>query len=58
MLQKVEIVHNFLDPSPMIWTILKIWKFDSTPPPSDLIWKNFEIRKILDFGKHLSGKKH
>ena len=41
----------------MFWTFLilgKIENFMTLPPPSDLIWENFEIGKILNFGNTLS----
>ena len=61
MLQNVEKVHNFLRlprPSPRnIWTFLnlvKIGNLMTPPPPSDLIWEHFEIKKFSNFGNPLS----
>ena len=61
MSQKVEKVHNFLDP-PLLQDVLdsfefgKNSKFDDAPP-SDLIWEKFEIGKILNLGSPLSEQK-
>ena len=47
MTQKVEKVHNFLDPQGGL-DFYEFWKFDNLPL-SDLIWEIFEIRNMLNF---------
>ena len=61
MSQKVEKVHNFLDP-PLpqdVLDFLNLGKIGNlmTPPTLYLIWEKFEIGKILNFGKPLLIKK-
>ena len=55
MSQKGGKVHNFLAPPLDVLDFFefgKNLKFD--PPPLDLIWENFQIGKILNFGDRLS----
>ena len=61
MSQKVEKVHNFLDPpSPrMIWTFLNLGKIGNLmTPPLYLIWENIEIGEIFNLGTPPQKKKH
>ena len=62
MSQKVEKVHNFLDPPPfprMFWTFLNLGKIlNSMPPPLYLIWERFEIGKTLNLQNPPSNIEH
>ena len=50
MSQKVEKVHNFLDPTTLPQEVLDFFEFGKNlkfddPPPLYLIWEKFEIGK-------------
>ena len=61
MSQKVEKVHNFLDP-PLPQDVLDFFEFGKNSKSDDhplyLIWEKIEIWKILNFGNPPLEKKH
>ena len=61
MSQKVEKVHNFLDPPPPLgwFGLFWIWKkLEFEDPPSDLLWGKIEIGKILNIQNPPQNKKY